>query len=263
MAANATGPATSNALVAQVWQAARLDALSASMVENILAGVREHPEVARLSPAKRERVFELYRRHATSERFATRLRTQLEAADDVSLQALIEVTKSPIAARALQHELAFKPVAPELMLEYAVSMRKSEDGFERQAIIERLDRAIGVTEMSVGVAAASVWGTSVAMREFERPQSTLTAENLDQAMGRFIEQIRPFQHEQVQITYLYLYRRMPVDELREYVKLQEAEPVQSLQRRIVRSLGEEMIALQRDVTKDVVRDLRHQGERDA
>lgn len=254
--------ATRTALLEEVWQAARLDQLCTSMVENIIAGVREHPDVVKLDADRRQRVVDLYRRQADRERFATRLRAEFEVADEASLHALLAVARSEITARAVRHELAFQPVSMHLMRDYALSVREQPDGAQRLDAIERLDQAIGVTEMSVGVAAASVWGTSLAMHEFELARPAASRDDMDQAIQAFIERVRPFQHEQIQVTYLYLYRNMPVDELREYVALQEAQPVQQLQRRLVRALGEEMIALQRDVTAEVVRGLRAGAERE-
>lgn len=249
-------------LIDEAWRAARLDQLSQAMVDNILAGVREHPDMRKLSTGKREHVLDLYRREATPERFVRRLRARIEGADAQALKAMIAVTRSPVAARALEQETAFEPVPPATMFEHAMQVRDTAEGRERLSVIERLDDAIGVTEMAVGVAAASVWGTSVAMREFEQPRSAFTGDDMERAMTDFIARVRPFQRQQIQITYLWLYRNMPLNDLREYVALQEDSILQPLQKSLVRSLGEEMIALQRDVTARVVRELRGHAERE-
>lgn len=247
-------------LIDDVWQASRLSSLSESMVSNLLAGIEQHPEMESLTPQRRKRLLAHYRRHASAERFRRGLRQELEQSSTQQLNALMDLTRSRVAQRALEHELAYVAVKPKVMLNYASQMRSTAQGQKRLDAIDRLDRALGVTDMAVTVAATTLYGTAVAMRQLNDATPTATPPNLERLVSQFIEQAKPWQAQQIRVIYLYLYRHLSLDDLNAYVALQENEHVSKLQRRFVQSLGQVMISIQRDVMRDVLDDLKDGGQ---
>ncbi|MFK7966253.1 MAG: hypothetical protein AB8C46_20000 [Burkholderiaceae bacterium] len=255
--------APNNALVEQVWQTTRLDSLSQAMANNLLEGIRHHPDLQTLSLERRERLIAHYQRYTSPGRFADGLKSVLRSASTEQLLALLHLSQSEVARQALKHELSFVPVSLEIMLEYATSVDNTPDGSARRESIRRLDRAIGVTDVAVTVSATTLYGAAMAMRELSAPATASAPGDLNRLVSEFIEQARPRQASMIEITYLYLYRHMSASDLATYVGLQENETVRAVQRQFVRSLGEEMIGIQRDVLTDLIQDMQGRGERQA
>ncbi len=264
IAANATGAATEHQrLVEQVWQAAHLSTLSEGMAGNLLTGIEQQPEIQSLGENKRKRLLSHYRRYSQPERFTRGLRRVLQNASDQQLRALLTLANSAVAQRALTQELAFRQVPMATMNAHAQQLLNTEEGRARAAAITRLDQAIGVTEMAVSVTATTLFGTTAAMRQSGIAARATSRGSLAKQVARFAVRARPWQAEQVKVTYLYLYRKLPLAELQAYVAMQEHWPVKSIQRSFVRALGEEMIAIQSDVIREVVKDMQGNGIRDA
>jgi len=255
-------PANS-ALIEQVWQTTRLESLSQAMARNLLQGITHHPDLQTLSIERRDRLLAHYQRYTSASRFADGLKSVLTQSSAEQLLALLNLSRSQVARQALQHELSFVPVPVGVMLDYAASLDDSAEGALRRESIRRLDRAIGVTDVAVTVSATTLYGTAMAMQEFEASSPLAQPGELNRLVSRFIEQARPRQAKMIEVTYLYLYRHMSPQDLATYVGLQESEAVQSIQRRFVRSLGEEMIGIQRDVLLDLIEDMQGRGERQA
>ncbi len=259
--ASAAGDKTQ--LVAQVWKAAQLETLSRNMVGNLLASIAQHPNLNTLSDNRRRQLLAHYRQHTRAERFASGLRTALSQASEAQLRALLTLTESRIARRALTEELAFKPVSLALMTEHARKLQLSDEGRARAAAISRLDEAIGVTDMSVSIAATSIYGATAVLRQSTGEKQLTSGDDLARQVAALAERARPWQAQQVRVTYLYLYRNLPLADLKAYVDMQAHAPVKAIQRSFVRSLGAELIAIQRDVIHAFVADLHGQGTRDA
>ena len=255
--------APNNALVEQVWQTTRLESLSQAMANNLLEGIRHHPDLQTLSLERRDRLLAHYQRYTSPGRFADGLKSVLTSASTEQLLALLHLSQSEVARQALKHELSFVPVPLEIMLEYAASVDKTPDGSARRESIRRLDRAIGVTDVAVTVSATTLYGAAMAMRELSASAPASVPGDLNRLVSEFIEQARPRQASMIETTYLYLYRHMSASDLATYVGLQENEAVRTVQRQFVRSLGEEMIGIQRDVLTDLIQDMQGRGERQA
>lgn len=264
VAAHATAaPAPDDALVQQVWQTTRLATLSQAMAKNLLAGIRHHPDLQSLSAERRDRLLAHYQRYTSASRFSHGLKSVLKQSSAEELRALLHLSRSAVAQQALQHELSFVPVPVNIMMDYAASIDNSPEGAVRRESIRRLDRAIGVTDVAVTVSATTLYGAAMAMRELDATAPVSVPSDLNRLVSQFIKQARPRQAKLIETTYLYLYRHMSAQDLAQYVGLQENEAVQSIQRRFVRSLGEEMIGIQRDVLLDLIEDMHGRGERQA
>ena len=151
----------------------------------------------------------------------------------------------------------------EVLIEHAARLRKTNEGRVRLQAIKRLDKAIGVTDMAVTIAATNVYGAHIAKQELAGHAPLATTEATLVRMKQYAERARPEHARQVQLTYLYLYRHLSLADLQAYVALQENPAVTSMQRQFVRSLGEEMISIQQEVMREVVQDLRGMGQRQA
>jgi len=263
MQAATTPEAPDDALVQQVWQTTRLETLSKAMANNLLAGIKHHPDLQSLSVERRDRLLAHYQRYTSASRFSDGLKSVLKRSSARQLRALLHLSRSAVARQALQHELSFVPVPANVMLDYAASIDNSPEGEIRRESIRRLDRAIGVTDVAVTVSATTLYGAAMAMQELDAAAPVAVPGDLNRLVSQFIEQARPRQAKMIEVTYLYLYRHMSAQDLVQYVGLQENEAVQSIQRRFVRSLGEEMIGIQRDVLIDLIEEMHGRGERQA
>lgn len=251
--ATSSGAAAPSAeLIEQTWRQNGLRALCESMVQNILASVQHHPDLALAPTERRARLLSAYRKHATTVRFERRLKRYLLHANSDALQAMNALSQSTIGQRAMREEQRFSTVQPATLLAYWQTLRGAPEGSSRIALIRRLDDALGVTEIALNVAGASLYGTQMALGS-DRNVSDRPANNgrISSLVNGFVSAMRPAQRQQVELTYLYLYRNLTLAELDEYVTRYEREPVRGLQRQLVQALGSEMIAVQSDVIAEL------------
>lgn len=222
------------------------------MVVNILDSVRHHPDLTGTSAHRRNRLLAAYQKHATVGRFEQRMKKYLSDMPRAALLAMNQLSQSTIGQRAMREEHRFSAASPATLMSYWRQLRDTPEGDQRIAVIRRLDQALGVTDIALSVAGASLYGARAALgTSNEVTRADATDEQLSAMVDAFVNKMRGAQQQQVELTYLYLYRNLSLAELNEYVERYEQEPVRSLQRRLVQALGTEMIAIQSDVIQEL------------
>jgi hypothetical protein len=141
----------------------------------------------------------------------------LNQCDPVNYAAVLDTLHSPLAVRMIRLEIsATTPSATRQNKIYVARMEEHPASQERIAMLERLDRASGTSDFVIDMAmsVASSTASAITGRSFSQSQ-------LDAALERIAPQVR----QALLMGWVALYRSVSDDDLQQYARLWESEPL--------------------------------------
>jgi hypothetical protein len=217
--AQADTPANPDQLVDQVMSATglamQLETLPEQMVAAVKDGFAAQPQAVRALGPDIERIFA---ESFTAVGFQRRVRASLRANyDETHLRAVLSAASTPVAKKMTQMELA-KPSQAE-QTAYFSSLANKPIPLQREALLQRLDRATSATDLGTELALASMR----AMALGAAGNNPTAASQIDRAMENQRGALSAEVRKGSIMAMAFAYRNATDAELSEYANLHESD----------------------------------------
>jgi len=144
--------------------------------------------------------------------------------DSAHAAAELEILRAPLSRKMTKLEMAASaPEGRRQMENYAKALRSDPPGPERIALVKRLDRVTGTTDLGVDLLAAISMVNIRISNDFNPPEKRLNQDQLEQAADRMRKEMSGPVENSTLVSFLYMYRDVPDSELKEYVDLYDNE----------------------------------------
>jgi hypothetical protein len=144
--------------------------------------------------------------------------------DPARASAELEMLRSPLSRKMTKLETAASaPEAQKEIQAYANKLRSQPPEPERVALVKRLDRVTGTTDLSLELLVAISMVNVGISNDFNPPEKRLKPDQLEQMAGRMRKEMAGPVENSTFMSFLYMYRDVPDRALKEYVDLYDNE----------------------------------------
>jgi hypothetical protein len=144
--------------------------------------------------------------------------------DPAQATAELKILRSPLSRKMTKLETAASaPEGRQDMQAYANKLRADPPEPERMALVKRLDRVTGTTDVGVDLLVAISMVNVGISNSFNPPEKRLNQDQLKQMAGRMRKEVSGPVENATLVSFLYMYRDVPDGELKEYVDLYDNE----------------------------------------
>ncbi len=260
--APAAGNPHDNRLVDEAIEVLRVEHQFRQFTDSIVRNVRDNPEIAKLGPERIASMMSHYAQIFDAKRLVVQVRTALATrASANDLDAVIRSTREPLAQRALDLEVVAGAAPVESINAHALKAVKAKDHAERTSSLRRLDAAIGASEMWVAVSVAGALGTTQMLADASEPAGRLERDRIWSLSPKLAAIMRPALREQIEKSWLFVYRDLSAKELDAYVTMHEQPSIKRVMGILTEAFGAALIEMQQEVAAAMIDDLRGKGDR--
>lgn len=265
-----------NALLDQALKAGQTDRVMQALSQALADSFMASPQLARLKPEQRERLGAAMSNAYAPSRFVQRIRdTMNERLSDAQLREYIDLTETPLAQRALEMEIAASTANPTLVEKHARSIATDPESIPRINAVRRLDLASGGTDMLLAITVSAVLSSADMQRRLQASEDRPQADNTQKAppdpqrrraqlprdeLEQLTRSLRPKVHREVINGGLFAYRWLPLEELNEYVALQERSVMRMVSMLINEAIGSVYMIAQTEALERILLELQGRGE---
>lgn len=152
-----------------------------------------------------------------------------ERADPERFAVAIAWLKTPLARKLTELENdAQRPESAERVGEFGASLATHPPSDSRQALIDRLDRALGGTEFGLKAQSGFVRAMLESVNPLLPEENRKSPEQIETVIQQTRQQLGAMVEQQVRVGMLYTYREVPDEELEQYIEFWETDDGQWL-----------------------------------
>ncbi len=251
-----------NKTVDEAIEVLRVEHQFRQFTDSIVRNVRENPDIVKLGRDKVDSMMAHYAHVFDSKRLVDRVRTALATrASANDLEAVIHGAKEPLAQRAIDLEVVAGTATAETINSYAADAIKAADHAVRTKALRRLDAAIGASEMWVAVSVAGALGTTQMLADASEPQGRVERDRIWSLSPKLAAVMRPALREQIEKSWLFVYRDLSAAELDDYVAMHERPAIRRVMGILTEAFGATLIEMQQEVAAAMIADMHGKGDR--
>ncbi len=250
LAATFAGPAA-QAITAdkalEVMKLTGLDKAFDNVGASIAAGTKRSVEKLESDPSYRQKVLAGLEPAAAAAFFPEKMRDGIRAAlesklDEADYSAVLAFYKTPLGMRMTALEnAAHTPEAIKELQEKAGSLLEMlKNDAERVAVLQTLELALGLTDLSINVAFNMARAINLGMAAADQKTESLNDEaikKIDEALAKLRPALAAQMKQSLWLVMAYTYRDASVAELRDYVKFCSTPAGQKLYRTVTDAMN--------------------------
>jgi len=144
--------------------------------------------------------------------------------DQPRLSTVLEFARTPLAKKMTQLELqAATPQGIQELQKFAAQLKDNPPAKQRLSLVQRLDDAVAASALSVKLTLATAEGLIKAIDRTLPPEKRLKAGQLEQVLKDMSAQLEGPLKNQTLTSFLYAYRTVSDDELKQYIQFAESD----------------------------------------